>query len=87
MREVAVPPQFIVQDWPFVVLYQRTHSEWKFRMAGSEERTFTSGGTGHYEAIVKPSSNAAGDDMFSGVYSMAATQPTSTTTCCPWPPD
>ena len=63
-------PQFIVQDCPFVVLHQRTHSEWTFRWDGAKETTTTSGGTGHYEAIVRPSTDSAGVTTYSGLYCM-----------------
>ena len=70
VNDVQLLPQFIVQDCPFVVLHQRTHSEWTFRWDGAKETTTTSGGTGHYEAIVRPSTDSAGVTTYSGLYRM-----------------
>lgn len=69
-NETLLVPQFIVTDRPWIVLYQRTHVQWTYRMDGGVESCSTSGGTGHYEAIVKPSISSDGAVSYSGVYSM-----------------
>ena len=59
-------PAFIVQDRPFIVLYQRTYTHWKARRGRSME---TDSG-GHFEAVVKRFRNAAGEVQYSGLFSI-----------------
>ena len=61
-------PCFIMQDMPFIVLYQRTRNESKMWMKNGQAERDTSGGTGHFEAVVKRMRSATGEDEYTGVF-------------------
>jgi hypothetical protein len=45
-------PERVKPDWPFIVLYQRSSIYWKTTMRDGKEVCDTTGGSGHYEAVV-----------------------------------
>ena len=63
-------PWFLMQDSPFIVLYQRTYTNQQLRMEGDPptQVTRTDGSTGHFEAIVRRTRSAAGVLEYSGVF-------------------
>lgn len=61
-------PCFVVQqDWPFIVVYQRTLTEWTCRMKDGQTVLHFSGGTRHFEAVVKRL-GPAGVGEYTGIF-------------------
>jgi hypothetical protein len=62
-------PDFITQDRPWMVLYQRTTAEFMLRKDGNEVVTTSIPANGHYEAVVKQTITD-GAPLYVGVYRM-----------------
>ena len=58
-------PCYIVQDAPWMVLYQRVRHDWTLHKGDAEAHT--AGGTGHYEAVVKRTTTSAGQRTVDGL--------------------
>ena len=66
---IVPDPRHIVQDAPWIVIYQRTTAAWETSMVDKKLVTKTDEPNGHYEAVVKQTI-VDGETQYQGVFRM-----------------